>query len=105
MKRLLTAALMLALIPCAAQAKNWTITQRQDAQRKMIDAAQKSNELTLKEADALRHRLDKIQTAEIKMKSANGGQLSYKDKAKLEKDLNGVSLRIQKYKLKKRVIK
>jgi len=105
MKRLLTAALMLAMIPLAAEAKQWTITQRQEAQRKMIDKAQRANELTKKEADRLRDRLDDIASSEIKMKTKNGGQLSYKDKAKLEKDLNGVSLKIQKYKLNKRVIK
>ena len=105
MKKLLTAALMLAMIPCAAEAKQWTITQRQEAQRKTIDRAQRANELTKKEADKLRGQLDDIAADEIKMKAKNGGQLSYKDKAKLEKGLNGVSLRIQKYSLKKRVIK
>ncbi len=82
--------------------RNWTITQRQVALRREVDGGQRANELTLKEANGLRERLASITTDAQKMKSKNGGKLSYKDEGKLEKRLNGISVDIQKDKLAKR---
>ena len=82
--------------------KNWTITQRQEQLKKEVDGGLKANELTLKEANALKDRLSGITADETKMKSKNGGKLSYKDEGKLEKKLNGVSVDMQKEKLEKR---
>jgi hypothetical protein len=87
-----------------ALAKKWTISQRQLALRKEVDSGLKANELTLKEAQGLRDRLDAISNDETKMKAKNAGQLSYKDQGKLEKKLNSISVDIQKDKLAKRVV-
>jgi hypothetical protein len=91
--------------PNMAEAKRpVTITQRQVALRAEVNSGQKSNDLTLKEANDLRDRLDGITADEAKMKSKNAGKLSYKDEGKLEKKLNSISVDMQKEKLAKRVI-
>ena len=81
---------------------NWTITQRQVQLRREVNGGQKANELTLKEANGLRDRLDSITTDSKKMKAKNAGKLSYKDEGKLEKRLNSISVDMQKEKLEKR---
>jgi hypothetical protein len=81
-----------------------TITQRQVTLRAEVNSGQKSDELTLKEADSLRDRLTGITEDETKMKSKNGGKLSYKDEGKLEKKLNSISVDMQKEKLAKRTV-
>jgi hypothetical protein len=82
--------------------RNWTVTQRQVQLNKEVTGGQKANELTLKEATDLRDRLSGITNDEQKMKSKNGGKLSYKDEGKLEKKLNSISVDMQKEKLAKR---
>lgn len=86
-----------------AEAKKWTITQRHEALSKEIAKGEKSGELTLKEAEGLRSECDKITARIDKMKSKNGGKLSYTDENRLEKDLNKLSQRIQAKELAKRV--
>ena len=80
-----------------------TITQRQEALQRDILKDQKSMELTKKEADGLRDDMSDIASRITKMKSKNGGKLSYADEGKVEKSLNDVSLKIKKLELKKRV--
>lgn len=87
----------------AAPKKQWTVTDRQDELKKRVDEGEKSYELTKKEADKLRSRLQDIADREQKAKDKNGGKLSYKDEGKAEKDLNAVSLDIDKHQLAKRV--
>jgi hypothetical protein len=87
-----------------ARKKQWTVTERQVQLQKETTAGEKANELTKKEADDIREDLAKIQTKIDKAKEKNGGKLSYKDEAKTEARLNDVSLKIQKFKLAKRVI-
>lgn len=93
----------MALNQPAQAVKHYTVTQRQDALRKEVDSGQKKNELTLKEASKLRDRLTDVNNRILKMKAKNGGQLSYKDEGKVEKDLNSISVDMQKQKLQKRV--
>jgi hypothetical protein len=102
----LSLSVMTTLVqPTVAQAKvHYTITQRQEMLRKEVNAGQKANELTLKEADSLRDRLTSITEDESKMKAKNGGKLSYKDEGKIEKKLNSISVDMTKQKLAKRVI-
>ena len=83
--------------------KQWTIYERQVELTKRIASGEKANELTLKEADKLRKRMADINERVEKAKAKNGGKISYKDEGKIEKDLNKVSLDIQKLKLEKRV--
>jgi hypothetical protein len=91
--------------PETAEARrHYTITQRQVALRAEVNSGQKSNDLTLKEADALRDRLTGITEEETKMKAKNGGKLSYKDEGKLEKKLNSISVDMTKEKLAKRTV-
>jgi hypothetical protein len=87
----------------AEAAKHYTITQRQEMLNKEVSAGLKANELTLKEANKLKDRLTDVRNRIEKMKAKNAGKLSYKDEGKVEKDLNAISVDMQKEKLAKRV--
>jgi hypothetical protein len=87
----------------AQAAKKWTIYQRQVEEQKRIASGEKANELTKKEADGLRSDMSSMSERIEKMKSKNGGKLSYADEGKIEKDLNKVTVKIEKLKLEKRV--
>lgn len=102
---LLVAACDLTVQDASAKAKKWTVTQRQEALSKEINAGQKSGDLTAKEADALKEQAAKIEAKIVKMKAKNDGKLSFDNENTLEKDLNKLSMRIQKLKLEKRVQK
>lgn len=86
-----------------ADAKKWTVTQRQQALSHEVDKAYRANQLTLKEADGLKKDISKVANREQKMRSKNGGKLSYEDNTDLEKDLNSISVKLQKRQLEKRV--
>lgn len=87
-----------------ADAKEWTINERQDQLMKDINEAQKKNELTDKEAKKLRSRLADVARREVKMRGKkSSGSLADADKAILEADLNKVSVDIKKLALEKRV--
>jgi len=87
-----------------ANAKEWTINERQDQLMKDINEAQKKNDLTDKEAKKLRAHLADVARKEVKMRGkVSSGKLSDADKATLEADLNGVSVDIKKLALEKRV--
>jgi len=92
-----------SLIAIPAEAKKWTVTQRQQALSAEIDRALRGNQLTLKEADGLKRDIIKITNKEQKMRTKNGGKLSYEDDTELEKELNSVSVKLQKKQLEKRV--
>jgi len=104
-RALVLALSLVAMIGPAVVAKKLTIYDRQVALKVQVDKKQKENELTLKEADKLREKLEDINAKKEKMISKNGGQLAYKDEAKLEKMLNSVSVDITKKSLAKRVEK
>jgi hypothetical protein len=91
------------LLITPADAKKWTVTQRQEKLSSEVDAAYKANQLTLQEADGLKQDSMKISQKEEKMKVKNGGKLSYPDENQLEKDLNKLSLKLHKKVLEKRV--
>jgi hypothetical protein len=86
-------------------ARKWTVTQRQEALLKEIESDYKANQLTLAERDDLKEQRQKIVDREKSMKDKNGGKLSYEDNRKLEKDLNNLSIKLQKKVLAKRVAK
>lgn len=80
-----------------------TITQRQNILLKKINRAERANELTHKEAQGLRDKRLSIIAMEARMRNRNNGKLSYADINKVEKELNGLSLKLQKKALAKRV--
>lgn len=88
-------------IPAAK--KPYTITDRVTELRTKVEAGQKENELTAKEATKLTCDLDNISNDIEKMKVKNAGKLSYSDEGKIEKRLNKVSLALTKCQLEKRV--
>jgi len=91
------------LIFSGAEARQkYTITKRINALSWKINAGQRSGELTLKEANSLRDDVSDINSRISRFKSHNGGKLSYTDENKIEKDLNRLSLRVQKKELSKR---
>jgi len=85
-----------------SSAKKITVTQREGILRSKIDRGEKSGELTLKEATKLRAEEANIIETQDRMKSNNGGKLSYKDLTTLESDLNKLSDKLQKKELEKR---
>lgn len=97
-------SLLLGITASSLQVQaRYTITQRQEALQWEIKKGQKSGELTKKEADGLRAKLDGVRERIAKMKEKNGGKLSYKDEGKIEGELNGISTKIHKLELAKRV--
>lgn len=93
----------LAALSPWAEARKWTIYERQVAEQKRINSGEHSGELTKKEADGLREDMSDMANRINKMKDKNGGRLSYADEGKLEKNLNKVTLKIEKLRLEKRV--
>jgi hypothetical protein len=91
--------------PNAEAKRKYTITNRIDALSSKVNAGQKSGELTLKEADDLRGKISDVNSRIDKYKSKNGGKLSYANENTIEKDLNGVSLKLTKKELAKRAAK
>lgn len=85
--------------------KPMTITDRIEELSKKIDAGQKANELTLDESEDLRKSMTKLNEKIDKWKEKNGGKLSYKDQNSAEKELNKISLKLQKKQLEKRLAK
>ncbi len=106
---IMLSALSLALFassmvePAFAKSKHWTIAQRQVALQSRVGKGERSFELTKAEADKFRDRLADASSRIEKMKSKNGGKLSYKDQGKIENELNAISIDIEKKELKKRV--
>lgn len=80
-----------------------TISQRQNILLKKINRAERSGELTHKEAVGCRNKRSDIIAMEGRMRNRNNGKLSYADINKVESELNKLSLRIQKKALAKRV--
>jgi uncharacterized membrane protein YgaE (UPF0421/DUF939 family) len=80
-----------------------TITERQEMLLDKVNKAEKSGELTADEANSLRNSHAKIMDKETRMKSKNGGKLSYKNINQIEKDLNKISNKLHKKELAKRV--
>jgi hypothetical protein len=87
-----------------ADAKEWTIYERQLQLMKDVNEAQKSGDLTGKEAKNLRHDLANVARKKVKMKGrADDGEPTIDNKIVLEKDLNKVSVELKKLSLEKRV--
>lgn len=71
-----------------------------------INEGQKGKQLTKKQSDRLRSDLADIARKKKKMKDkSTDGKITEDQKLELEKDLNDVSVAIQKYKLEKRAEK
>lgn len=98
---LLATSLFIAL---PVEAKKWTTDERQLQLMQDINAGQKSGDLTLKEASALRKDLSHVsrKKAKMKFKLPPNGKLSSEQEAEIESDLNKVSSDIHKTKLEKR---
>jgi hypothetical protein len=88
-----------------ANAKTWTVDDRQQRLMQEINAGQKSGELTVKEARGLRKQEAAVARKKARMKSKNLGRLSSEDINELEEDLNKVSVDLDKLRLEKRVTK
>lgn len=107
-RKLIVASLaLLVLQTCAmgvdARPRHYTITQRQNELSMRIRRGERANELTAKEAAHLREDIADVKDREARMRSKNGGKLSYKDMSKIEKDLNDISVALHKKELNKRI--
>ena len=91
----------------SAEAKEWSIDDRQQALMQQINEGQKAKELTVKEAKSLRKDLANLakKKANMKTKAKSGNALTKENQTELEGDLNKISVDIQKLKLEKRVQK
>ena len=90
--------------PSSADAKKYTIYDRQVKLMQIVNKAQKDNQLTEKEAHKMRKKLASIARQKKKMIRKNDeNTLSNENKVKLEKELNDISLEIKKLMLEKRV--
>jgi hypothetical protein len=98
----LSLVIAFAVSPCA-QAKKYSVYDREVSLERKIDSAYKANQLTLKEADSLKDKIKGVKEDEQKMKDKNGGKLSYENVTDLEKELNKVSEKLHKKQLEKRV--
>jgi len=107
MRKLMTLAVVAGFVCTgvfqSADAKRWTVYERQCALNKRVDKAERAKELTFKEAVGLRDTLADIEEDKQKAMNKNNGKLSYSDEDKLEKRLNKVSADIHKRKLSKRI--
>ncbi len=68
-----------------------------------INAGQKDNQLTVKEANKLRKDLSHVARKKAKMLGKTNRKLSEQDRAELISDLNDISNNIHKLELEKRV--
>jgi len=87
-----------------AQSKPSIADEGQAKLMQQVNAGQKSNQLTLKEAKKLRKDLANVARKKAKMLSKTAGRkLNAEDKAKLKSDINEISENIHKLELEKRV--
>lgn len=111
MKKELMVVASLAAFSClfsglagSVEAKQFSIFDRQKQLMKDVNKAQKSNQLTDKEAHKMRKKLAQVARKKTKMlRKSKGAGLSSSNKVTLEKDLNSISLEIKKLMLQKRV--
>ncbi|HIA55609.1 MAG TPA: hypothetical protein EYN91_26590 [Candidatus Melainabacteria bacterium] len=95
--------LQFAAQPSEAKARRYTITQRHQILGAKINRMERAGELTLREARDLRDDNQDVWKKVSRMKSRNGGKLSYENIAEVERDLNKISNKIHKKALAKRV--
>jgi hypothetical protein len=95
----------LALIFCFAQAlpsvaaeKKWTTYERQVNLMKRVNAGQKSNELTAKQAKRLRKDLSKIAVKKQKSQDQPRGEKRTRDMSHVEEHLTSTSKKINELK-------
>jgi len=67
-----------------------------------VNAGQKSNQLTVKEANKLRQDLAHVARKKAKMIAKNGGKLNIADTTKLKTDINDINDNLQRLELEKR---
>src|SRR5271156_3044692 len=89
----LSLVIAFAVSPCV-QARKYTIYDREVSLEKKIDTAYKANQLTLKEADSLKKKIQDVKETEQTMKDKNGGKLGIEDTTTLEKSLNKISVKL-----------
>lgn len=92
-------------VAVSAEAKTWTVDERQQELMQQINEGQKAKELTVKEAKNMRKALADLAKKKAKMKAKSKNALTKENVTDLEADLNKISVDIQKLKLEKRVQK
>lgn len=82
-------ALSLALsVPALAQDGNTQVDQRLDKQQQRIEKGEQNGKLTPAETKRLEKREAKVKAREQRMEKRDNGQLTKKDQAKLNRQLN-----------------
>ena len=98
---LLSIAISLVMLSIAlpAQAKKWTVTERLTKLSDQIKRGDKANELTASQVASLKKTVIDIKARIDKMKAKNGGKLGLKDRKKVHRTLNDLSVKVLKYRL------
>ena len=98
---LLSLAVSMAMVsmPQSAIAKKFTVTERLTRLSKQIAIGDKGNELTASQTASLKKQVIDIKAKIDKLKAKNGGKLGLKDRKKIHKNLNDLSVKILKYRL------
>ena len=91
-------AAVLTLSATAAFAQQGEVNKRIENQADRIQAGEASGQLTDKEADHLEKNDAKIHRQEKRDRKANGGNLTNKEKARLNRELNRNSRQIRRAK-------
>ncbi len=78
-----------------AQARPWTVEQRQAKLMQDVNAGQKSGVLTAKESKKLRKRLSNVARSKAKMTAKMNGKLTKADTANLQKRIDKASTEIK----------
>lgn len=86
-------------MPLSADAKKWTVTERLNKLSQQISRGDKANELTASQVASLNKTVIDIKARIEKMKEKNGGKLGLKDRKKVHKTLNDLSVKVLKYRL------
>ena len=82
-----------------ASAKKWTVSKRLEKLSEQIQRGDKANELTADQVAALKKTVIDIKSRIEKMKEKNGGKLGLKDRKKLHRTLNDLSVKVLRYRL------
>ena len=98
---LLSLAISMAMfsLPPEAIAKKLTVTERLTKLSKQIDIGDKANELTASQTATLKKEVIDIKAKIDKLKEKNGGKLGLKDRKKIHKELNDLSVKILRNRL------
>ena len=95
----LAVALSMFSLPSDAAPTKWTVTKRLEKLSEQIEIGNKGNELTADQVATLKKTVIDIKARIDKMKAKNGGKLGLKDRKKVHREINDLSVKILRFRL------